>query len=107
MPYEEYFRVATESLVIVDRGGHILEANRKTEELFGYPIKELVGKPVELLLPEKIHASHRRHVRNFFAAPRTRAMGLGLSLVGRRSDGAEFPVEVSLAFARGTPRGDL
>ena len=107
MPYEEYFRVATESLIIVDRSGQIVEANRKTEELFGYSSKELVGRPVEILLPDKLHTVHRKHVEGFFAAPRTRAMGLGLSLVGRRRDGSEFPVEVSLAFARNTARGDL
>lgn len=107
MPYEEYFKVATESLVIVDRSGQIVEANRKTEELFGYSIDELVGRPVEILLPDKLHTAHRKHVADFFAAPRTRAMGLGLSLVGRRKDGSEFPVEVSLAFAEATARGDL
>lgn len=107
MPYEEYFKVSSESLIIADRSGHIVEANRKTEELFGYSIDELIGQPVEMLLPDKLHVAHRKHVQDFFAAPRTRAMGLGLSLVGRRKDGSEFPVEVSLAFARGTPRGDL
>ncbi len=52
MPYEEYFKVATESLVIVHRRGQIVEANRETEELFGYSIDELVRRPVEILLPD-------------------------------------------------------
>ena len=62
---------------------------------------------MDLLLPELLRESHREHVGGYFAAPRTRVMGLGLNLLGRRKDGSEFPVEVSLTYAKGTPRGDL
>ena len=62
---------------------------------------------MDLLLPEQLRESHREHVGGYFAAPRTRVMGRGLNLLGRRKDGSEFPVEVSLTYAKGTLRGDL
>ena len=107
MPYEEYFKAASEGLLVVDRRGHILETNSRAEELFGYSQKELVGQPVELLVPTQIGELHHQHVRDYFSAPRTRAMGRGLSLAARRKDGSEFPVEISLTYAHGTARGDL
>jgi PAS domain S-box-containing protein len=107
MPYEEYFKEASESLIIVDRNGLIIEANAKTEQLFGYLPDELVDQPIEMLVPEQLRELHRQHRDRYYAAPCSRAMGVGLSLVGRRKDGSEFPVEVSLTNARGTSRGDL
>ncbi len=107
MPYKEYFEAASEGLIVVDRGGSILEVNRQVERLFGYSPKELVGEPIELLLPTALRERHRKHVEDYFAAPRTRAMGIGLSLAGRRKDGSEFPIEIGLTYARGTSRGHL
>ena len=107
MPYEEYFKAATEGLIVVDRTGRILEANAGVERLFGYSEEELIGQPIELLVPEQLRDLHSKHVNDFFAAPRTRAMGRGLSLAGRRKDGSEFPLEISLTYARDTRRGDL
>jgi PAS domain S-box-containing protein len=107
MPYKEYFKAATEGLIIVDRSGRIMEANPAAERLFGYSPQELVGQPIELLLPAQLREFHRKHIEDYFAAPRTRAMGLGVSLAARRKDGGEFPVEISLTYARGTQRGDL
>jgi PAS domain S-box-containing protein len=107
MPYQEYFKSSSESLIIVDRGGRIVEANPRAGETFGYAQDELVGQPVETLLPQRLRQLHRSHVSRFFAAPRTRAMGQGMNLVARRKDGDEFPVEVSLTYAHGTSRGDL
>ena len=107
MPYEEYFRAASEGLIVVDRDGRILEANPQAEQLFGYSKNELVGHPVELLVPVQLHELHHQHVRDYLRAPRTRAMGRGLSLAARRKDGSEFPVEISLTYARETARGDL
>src|SRR5271163_2025096 len=107
MPYEEYFKAASEGLIIVGRNGLIIEANARTERLFGYARDELVGQPVELLLPEQLRELHRKHRDTYFAAPRNRSMGAGLNLAGRRKDGSEFPVEISLTYARGTQRGDL
>src|SRR5208282_1030591 len=99
MPYEDYFQAATEGLIIVDRRGRIAEANPGAERLFGYSEEELIGQPVELLIPEQLRELHNKHVDSYFAAPRTRMMGRGLSLAGRRKDGSEFPVEISLTYA--------
>jgi PAS domain S-box-containing protein len=107
MPYEEYFKAAGESLIVADRVGTIIEVNPKTNEVFGYKRAELVGQPVEILLPTRFQAAHRGHVAAYFDIPRTREMGLGLNLVGRRKDGSEFPVEVSLTYAPNTARGDV
>jgi PAS domain S-box-containing protein len=58
MPYEQYFKAARESLIIIDRGGRVLQANPKTEQLFGYSRKELVGQQVEILLPDQLRELH-------------------------------------------------
>lgn len=107
MPYKEYFDVATESLVIVDHRGCIVEVNRKTEQMFEYRADELVNQPIEVLLPERLRENHIEHLKAYFTAPRSRPMGIGLALVGRRSNGSEFPIEVSLTHAPATSRGDL
>lgn len=107
MPYQAYFRSASESLIIVDRSGRIVEVNLRTERMFGYSARELTGQPVEVLLPERLRELHRRDRDGFFMAPYSRPMGIGLSLVGQRKDGSEFPLEVSLTYARDTSRGDL
>ena len=107
MPYEEYFKAATEGLIVVDRNGQIVEANLAAERLFGYSDTELFGQPIELLVPERLRERHQKHVRDYFTAPRNRPMGNAFDLVGRRKDGSEFPLEVSLTYARGTRRGDL
>lgn len=107
MPYEAYFKAASESLIIVDRQGRIMEANPRTERLFCYRQDELIGQPIELLLPERLRERHRKHVDGYFPEPRSRPMGIGKALIGRRKDGSEFPIEVSLTYARGTSRGNL
>ncbi len=98
---EETFRglleAAPDAMVIVDARGHIKLLNAQTERLFGYPRAELIGKPVEVLIPERFRASHPEHVRDFVASPHTRPMGSGMDLYGRRRDGTEFPVEVALS----------
>ncbi|HTT75369.1 MAG TPA: ATP-binding protein [Candidatus Binataceae bacterium] len=107
MPYEEYFKAAGDGLIIVNCKGFIVEANPSAERLFGYSQGELLGQPVELLLPDTLHGVHRQHRENYFAIPRNRSMGTGLNLAGRRKDGSQFLIEVGLTYARGTERGDL
>jgi PAS domain S-box-containing protein len=107
MPYEEYFKAAIEGLIIVDHAGQIVEVNPAVERLFGYSEQELKGQPVELLIPEQLREIHREHIADYFTTPRTRSMGRGLSLAGRRKDGSDFPVEISLTYAHRTSRGDL
>src|SRR5262249_37756322 len=80
-----------------DEDGRILLVNRQMEALFGYRRGELLGKSVDDLLPEQFRQSHRAHRARYRAEPRTRPMGVGVPLFGRRTSGEEFPVEVSLS----------
>ena len=91
------FASSPDSIVVVDRKGNILDANPQVESLFGYARGELLGSPVEILVPERfrsVHAAHRGDYRN---QPRMRPMGTGLELYGRRKDGSEFPADVMLS----------
>ncbi len=88
---------APDAMVIVNRDGRIVLVNAQTEALFGYSRDELLGQPVETLLPIRFRKSHVRSVGAFFQLPQRRAMGSGLALFGQRKDGSEFPVEVSLS----------
>ncbi len=87
---------APSAIVLTDESGTIVLVNAKTESLFGYSRAELVGSPVEMLLPEAARARHRRHREGYSAAPSARAMGAGRDLFGRRKDGSEVPVEIGL-----------
>jgi PAS domain S-box-containing protein len=88
--------VAPDAIVEVDRAGQIVLVNGQTEALFGYPRDELLGQPVELLLPQRLRDIHVSHRAGYLAAPHIRPMGSQLELLARRKDGSEFPVEISL-----------
>jgi PAS domain S-box-containing protein len=88
---------APDAMVVVDREGRIVLANSETQRLFGHSRDDLVGQPVETLIPERFWSGHAAHRAGYTRAPRTRAMGVGLELAGRRRDGSEFPVEISLS----------
>lgn len=87
-----------EGVVIIDNIGTILLVNARAEQMFGYPKEDIIGKPHAVLLPERFRKAHEEHVAHFFEEPRIRPMGQGLDLAGRRRDGSEFPVEISLSF---------
>jgi PAS domain S-box-containing protein len=88
---------APDGIILVDEAGEILLVNRQTEELFGYGRGDLVGRSVDELLPERLRQVHRAHRTRYRVEPRTRGMGAGLTLFGRRADGQELPVEISLS----------
>lgn len=90
---------AAEGIVVVNREGEIVMVNGKAEELFGYRQEELLGKVVDVLLPETRREVHRAHRTEYLTNPRNRSMGMGLDLVARRKDGSEFPVEIALSHA--------
>src|SRR5262245_9213920 len=94
---EQKFRAllepAPDAIVIVDPIGTITIVNAKTEELFGYAREELLGKPVEILVPRRFQSQHQGHRSGYMQRPKARAMGSDLDLRGLRRDGSEFPVE--------------
>ena len=88
-----------DAIVVVDRDGTIVQVNSQTQQLFGYERDELLGQKVEMLVPESYRRQHHHHREDFAANPKTRRMGADLDLYGRRRNGSEFPVEISLSPA--------
>jgi PAS domain S-box-containing protein len=88
---------APDATVVVLADGTIAFANLQTERLFGYTRNQIVGQPVEILLPAAMRAAHVGHRSRFMRAPQVRPMGVALDLHGRRQDGTEFPIEISLS----------
>jgi PAS domain S-box-containing protein len=95
---------APDGMAIVNADGKIVVVNSQTEILFGYSRQELIGQPVEILIPARLDRLHVKHRASFFAEPHVRPMGAGLELFGKRKNGTEFPVEISLSPLR-TPQG--
>ena len=95
--FRAVLEAAPDAMVIVDERGEIQVVNQQAELLFGYDRSELLGRPVELLVPPRYRQSHLGHRRNYFTNARTRPMGAGVELFGLRKDGTEFPVEISLS----------
>ena len=97
--YRDLLETAPDGFVIVDAQGRIVLVNRQTERLFGYAREELIGKPVELLVPPAARHAHEGERLRYSADARTRRLG-GRELAGHRKDGSEFPAEISLSPAR-------
>jgi protein-histidine pros-kinase len=100
-PHERLFHgfleAAPDAVVIIDGDGVIAQVNSQAEKLFGYHREELVGRPLEILIPERYRGSHVAETRAYAADPRPRPMGRGLDLFGLRKDGQEFPIDVSIS----------
>lgn len=98
---EAYFRQLLESapdaMIIIDDHGKIAIVNAQAEEMFGYSRQNMLGQPVEMLLPDRLRDGHQSHRRSFAESPRLRPMGLGIDLLAKRQDDSEFPVEISLS----------
>lgn len=87
---------APNAMIMIDRQRRIVLVNRGAEKLFGFPREDLIGRSIDLLVPERFRDRHRVHVESFFDAPKTRAMGAGRDLYGLRKDGTEVPIEIGL-----------
>jgi two-component system, cell cycle sensor histidine kinase and response regulator CckA len=98
--FQALLEAAPDGIVIADPAGRIILVNAQTEELFGYERGELIGQPVETLLPAAVRNAHRDHRAAYLAEAQVRQMGAGLELAGRRKDGSEFPVDISLSPLR-------
>ena len=85
-----------DAIVVVDRDGRVVDLNIQAVKLFGYARTELLGEPVEMLLPERFRSRHVGERDRYNQSPHVRPMGAGMSLFARRKDGHEFPVEISL-----------
>ena len=94
------FENATEGIILTRKGGEIVMANPATERMFGYSRDELIGHPIEILLPENVRPDHHKMRDGFYKHPSNRVMGQGRDLYGRRKDGTNIRVEVSLSHYR-------
>jgi formate hydrogenlyase transcriptional activator len=94
--FENLFEFSPDAIVVTDESGRITKVNSQVERVFGYTRTELLGRPVEILMPERFRAAHSNHRGSYGAHASVRPMGTGLELYGRRKDGAEFPVDIML-----------
>lgn len=95
--FRQLVDAAPDAMVLVDSTGHIALVNLQAENLFGYPRTELIGQPIEVLIPERYRGGHVAYRDNFIQKPKLRPMETGVELFGRRRDGSEFPIEISLS----------
>jgi len=95
--FHGFLEAAPDAVVIIDGGGVIVQVNRQAERLFGYLREELLGRPLEVLMPERLRGSHVAQRQAYSDDMHPRPMGRGLDLIGLRKDGREFPIDVSLS----------
>lgn len=98
--FRQLIEAAPDAIVVVDEAARIVLANAQAEKLFGYRTRDLLGKPIEILVPEAARARHVVHRDGFMGLPAVRPMGTALDLAARRRDGTSVPVEISLSPLR-------
>jgi len=99
--FERLFEFSPDAVFVMDKTGTIVRANAQAVRLFGYDRRDLIGQPVETVIPERFRASHPKHRRDYALQPHIRPMGAGLELRGLRKDGSEFPVDIMLGPVEG------
>jgi protein-histidine pros-kinase len=95
--YQGLLELVPDAIVIINETGHVVLFNAQAEAMFGHASEDIIGQPIERLLPDRFRGSHIEHRAGYLRSPRMRPMGQGLELYGLRSDGSEFPVEISLS----------
>jgi len=95
--FERLFEFSPDSIIVTDSEGRITNVNAQVQQAFGYAHEELLGKPVEILIPERFRSAHPDNRQAYNAEPEIRPMGVGLELFGLRKDGTEFPVDIMLS----------
>jgi PAS domain S-box-containing protein len=99
--FKKLFEFSPDAIVVADHHGKICEVNAQVEKFFGYQCAELLGQPVEIMIPERFCKTHPGYRTDYAAHPRVRNMGAGLDLYGRRKDASEFPVDIMLGPVEG------
>ena len=94
--FRSLFEFSPDAIVVTNQEGKIAEVNAHVQKAFGYDRSELLGQPIEVLIPERFRIAHAGHRAEYAAHPHVRTMGAGLDLYGRRKDGSEFPVDIML-----------
>jgi PAS domain S-box-containing protein len=94
------FEAAAQAIFIIDKDGKIVMVNPAAEKILGYAANELLGKPIEILIPDALHGVHVEHRKVYFEKPQQRSMGIGLELQAKRRDGSQFFAEISLSYIR-------
>jgi formate hydrogenlyase transcriptional activator len=95
--FRSLFEFSPDGIVVTDREGRITELNGQVQKSFGYEREELIGQPIEILVPEEFRGAHPSHRKSYASHPQARPMGVGLKLFGRRKDGGTFPVDIMLS----------
>jgi PAS domain S-box-containing protein len=98
--FQELLETAPDAVVVVNTAGEIVLVNKQTETIFGYAREELLGENLDILLPERFRHSHKHHMADFMGKPGTRPMGAKLSILGRRKDGSEVPLDIALSHLK-------
>lgn len=92
-----FLAASPDAIIVVDESGQIVVASQRTENIFGYKPEEVVGKPLDVLVPDRSRAAHGGRMHGYLHDPKAREMAAGLGLYARRKDGSEFPAEIGLS----------